>query len=158
MTNQVDSQYYFDANALFKYYQDEKGSLRIRRLVARTPHPILVSELTLLECFSIAVKRYRQKHLKKKVVRNMLKHLRKDVCAPIRPFNIILMPDGLFRLGENILLQYALTFDIGSNDALHLAIVKKLQLQPSPILVTSDNSMQKVCEQLSIPFYDPETE
>ena len=62
MTNQVGSQYYFDANALFKYYQNEKGSLRIRRLVARTPHPILVSELTLLECFGIAVKRHRQKN------------------------------------------------------------------------------------------------
>jgi hypothetical protein len=36
--------------------------------------------------------------------------------------------------------------------------LKKIPLQPSPLLVTSDNSMQKVCEQLSIPFYDPETE
>ncbi|MCK5521768.1 MAG: type II toxin-antitoxin system VapC family toxin [Thiomargarita sp.] len=134
MTTQVGSQYYFDANALFKYYQDEKGSLRIRRLVARTPHPILVSELTLLECFGIAVKRHRQKRLKKKVIRKMLKHLRKDVCAQVRPFTLIFMSDGLFHLAENILLQYALTFDIGSNDALHLAIVKKLPFEAKVFL------------------------
>jgi hypothetical protein len=85
MTNKTNPQYYFDANALFKYYQD-----------------------------------------------------------------------NIFRMAENILLQHALTFDISSNDALHLAIVNKLQLQPTPILVTSDNSMQKVSELLSIPFYDPE--
>jgi hypothetical protein len=30
----VERQYYFDANALFKYYHDEKGDLKIRRLVA----------------------------------------------------------------------------------------------------------------------------
>jgi hypothetical protein len=27
-------QYYFDANALFKYYQDENGDLKIRRLIS----------------------------------------------------------------------------------------------------------------------------
>jgi len=152
--------YYFDANALFKYYQDEKGWLKIRRLVALTPNPVLVSELTLLECFGIAVKRHRQKLLKFKHVKKMLKHLRKDagVNTQTRPFSIISMPESLFRLAENILFQHALTFDIGSNDALHLAIVKELQSPHTVILVTSDKSMQNVCKRLSIPFYDPEAE
>jgi len=39
----VEPQYYFDANALFKYYQDEKGDLKIRRLVANAKKPVLVS-------------------------------------------------------------------------------------------------------------------
>jgi hypothetical protein len=46
-------------------------------------------------------------------------------------------------------------FAIGSNDALHLAIVKKLPLD-KVIMVTSDQSLQKVCEQTQVPFYDPE--
>ena len=29
--------------------------------------------------------------------------------------------------------------------------------EPLPIMVTSDHSMQHVCERLLIPFYDPET-
>jgi len=75
-----------------------------------------------------------------------------------RPFKIIPIHEEAFRLAESLLLQYALSLDISSNDALHLAIVEKLQSQFSAILVTSDNSMQKVCERLSIPFYDPETD
>jgi len=43
MNNSVDYQYYFDANALFKYYQDEKGSLNIRRLVSNVSHPIFIA-------------------------------------------------------------------------------------------------------------------
>ncbi len=78
MSNHVDFRYYFDANALFKYYQYEKGHLKIRRLVALAPTPVLVSQLTLLECFGVAVKRYRKKLLKQKEVKKMFKHLRKD--------------------------------------------------------------------------------
>ncbi|RKZ46811.1 MAG: hypothetical protein DRR16_33920 [Candidatus Parabeggiatoa sp. nov. 3] len=59
-------------------------------------------------------------------------------------------------MAQTILFHHARTFQIGSLDALHLAIFKTLP--PSPILVTSDQSMQKVCEQLSISFYDPEIE
>jgi len=162
MSSQINNiQYYFDANALFKYYQDEKGALKIRRLVTLAPNSVLVSQLSLLECFGIVVKRYRQKLLKRKNVKTMFKHLRKDarLNTQHRPFEIIEMPEGVFRMAENILLQHALTFDIGSNDALHIAIVKTLQSQSlSPILVTSDKSMQRVCERLSIAFYDPESE
>lgn len=46
--NGVEPQYYFDANALFKYYRDEKGSLNIKRLVSMQSNPILVSSLTSL--------------------------------------------------------------------------------------------------------------
>jgi predicted nucleic acid-binding protein len=55
---------------------------------------------------------------------------------------------------ESILLQYARRFSIGTNDALHLAILQTLNHQA--IMVTSDGSMQHVCERLQIPFSDPE--
>lgn len=45
----TESRYYFDANALLKYYhpllkhhQEEMGILQIRRLVSRTAFPILI--------------------------------------------------------------------------------------------------------------------
>jgi predicted nucleic acid-binding protein len=158
--NSIEKRYYFDANALLKYYQDEDGSLKIRRLVSNSSTPILISPLSLLECLSVVMKFYRRGIFKRKTVNSIVYRLRRDreygSDAKKRPFQVIPIPDDTFMFAENILFQHAFTFDIGSNDALHLAIVKKLQLHLSPILVTSDNSMQKVCERLSISFYDPE--
>ncbi|KHD07854.1 hypothetical protein PN36_13200 [Candidatus Thiomargarita nelsonii] len=158
--NNVDIYYYFDANALLKYYQDEDGSLKIRRLVSNSSTPILISSLTSLESLSVVMKSYRQGVFKRKKVKHIVNRLRRDREADLsrknRLFKVVPMPEDTFRLAENILFQQAFTFDIGSNDALHVAIVKELQSQFSIILVTSDKSMQNVCERLSIPFFDPE--
>ena len=75
-----------------------------------------------------------------------------------RPFQLILMPDIAFQLAKNILLQHAYNFRVETVDALHLAIVKKLQIHSPITIVTSDQSMQKVCERIFVPFYDPEIE
>jgi predicted nucleic acid-binding protein len=159
--NTVNQRYYFDANALLKYYQDEKGSLKIRRLVSNSSSPILISSLTVLECISVVIKSYRQGVFKKKKAKNIINRLKRDrdihINGKPRLFQVVPILEETFLLAEKI-LQYAFTFGIGSNDALHLAIVEKRQSQFSAILVTSDNSMQKVCERLSIPFYDPETD
>jgi len=160
--NNLEQNHYFDTNALFKYYHNEKGSLRIRRLVSKASYPIIVSSLTVLECFGVIMEYYRKGNLKKKHVNDLYQRLDKDMGKnkdTNRPFQIIEMPDGVFQLAKNILFQYAYSFRVESADALHLAIVKKLQTQSSSItMITSDKSMQKVCEHLGIPFYDPEIE
>jgi predicted nucleic acid-binding protein len=48
----VDQRYYFDANALIKYYTKEPGSLQISRLVSNAK-PILISPLTLIESINV---------------------------------------------------------------------------------------------------------
>jgi predicted nucleic acid-binding protein len=160
--NNLEQNHYFDTNALFKYYHNEKGSLRIRRLVSNASHPIIVSSLTVLECFGVIMEYYRRGNLKKKHVNDLYQRLDKDMGKnkdTNRPFQIIEMPDGVFQLAKNILFQYAYSFRVESNDALHLAIVKKLQTESSSItMITSDKSMQKVCEHLGIPFFNPEIE
>ncbi len=154
--------YYFDANALWKFYRPgrkEDGSQRIRYLVSNEADPILVSPLTLLEFFGILMKYRRKRLLKSKAVRKLARLVRHDTGTDTkkRSFAKILMPDGSFRLAENTLLQYAYTSDISSNDALHLAIVKKLHTHfPVIVLVTSDNSMKHICEKLEISCYDPQ--
>jgi predicted nucleic acid-binding protein len=149
---------YFDANALVKFYKKQKGTLNIRRLVSRTPIPILVSSTTVLEYFGVVMKYRRLGEFKKGDVNSLYKHLEKEIGTngdTNRPFKVIPIPDGAFQLAKNILLHHALMFRVESNDALHLAIVKKLQTQPPVVMVTSDQPMQKVCERISIPFYDP---
>lgn len=155
--------FYFDANALWKYYhpgQAEKGSLGIRRFVAQAAIPILISPLTMLEVLGVLMKYRRQKVLKQRAVNKVADRLKHDAKPETRHrhFELIPMPKGIFHQAENIVLQYAKTFDIGSNDALHLAIVTQLRKEvfPEIVLVTSDNSMQRTCEKTGLTFYNPE--
>ncbi len=153
--------HYFDTNALVKYYHDEKGSLNVRRLVSKATKPVIVSSLTYLECFGVVMAHYRQGKLKRKEVNALYIRLDKDVGenqGTNRPFQLVRVPDGAFQFAKNILFQHADHFRVETTDALHLAIVKKLEIPSPVIMVTSDRSMQKVCERISIPFYDPETD
>jgi len=165
MNNSTGQRYYFDTNALLKYYnpllkhfQEEQGILRIRRLVANSYLPILISPMTSLELVGKVTAFFRQKSVQKKTLRTIITHLRKDIGTnpTSRPFEMLELPDNVFRLSETILLEHA-KFAIGSNDALHLAIVKKLPLY-QPIMVSSDKPLQRVCESLQMSFYDPEME
>lgn len=151
-----EKRYYFDANALFKRYTEEEGSLIIKRLISNSPYPILVSELTLLECFGVAMQKKREGIFKLKKIHFLYDELKKIAQARSNHFELIAMPEETFKVAHEILLNYAKTYSIGSNDALHLAIVKKLDIS-STIMITSDNSLKIVCEKDNIHFYDPET-
>ncbi|OAD19489.1 hypothetical protein THIOM_004871 [Candidatus Thiomargarita nelsonii] len=99
----------------------------------------------------------RQNRLNKRTRDKIIKLIKKQASTEettIHPFQIVSVSIEIFSLAENILLQYARRFSIGTNDALHLAILQTLNHQA--IMVTSDGSMQHVCERLQIPFDDPE--
>jgi predicted nucleic acid-binding protein len=157
----VTPRYYFDANALFKYYQEELGSLKIRRLVANASDPILVSSLTVLEYFNIVLQCRRKNYFRNRQVNQVFKQLKREagVNSTHRPFQVVPFSEEVFPLAESILFEYARVLQIGSLDALHLAMVKRLQVSLSAVvMVTSDQSMQKVCERLGMLVYDPETD
>lgn len=161
----MEQRYYFDANALVKYYhpflkhnQEEEGILQIRRLVSNSPEPILISPLTSLELICKLTQFFRKKSLKRKRLNTIITLLKKDISKnriTTRPFQMVTMPDNANRLAEIILLEHV-QFAISANDALHLAIVQSLPLQPTTVMVTSDHSLQRVCERIQISFYDPE--
>lgn len=152
----MTEKYYFDANALLKYYRDEKGSLNVQLLVA-SARPIYISPLTWLEYLSTLKKIQRKGDLKAREFRRVWKRLRDDVStqsfATSRPFCELPMPDGYFRTAGDILLKYG-DKNFGTHDALHIAIAQLLPNQP--IFVTSDKALKNVCKQINLPCYDPE--
>jgi hypothetical protein len=112
MNNSAEQRYYFDTNALLKYYnpllkhfQEEQGILRIRRLVANSYLPILISPMTSLELVGKVTAFFRQKSVQKKTLRTIITHLRKDIGTnpTSRPFEMLELPDNVFRLAETIL-------------------------------------------------------
>lgn len=150
---------YFDANALLKRYLDEVGSLNLRRMVANESNPILISSLTQLEVVGVLARQARIKQLNKRRLRRIIKRISRDIGTQpsLRPFHLIPFPTLPFKAAETILIQQASRFGIGTNDALHLAIMQDLATAyPDIVLVTSDQSMQNVCNQLRLAFTDPE--
>ena len=107
MKNIAEQRYYFDTNALLKYYnsllkhfQEEQGILRIRRLVANSYLPILISPMTSLELVGKVTALFRQKLVPKKTLRTIITHLRKDIGInpTSRPFEMLELSDNVFRL------------------------------------------------------------
>ena len=154
-----DRLYYFDTNALWKFYQDQPGDLNIRRLVSNVSTPILISPLTMLEFIGVLMKYFRQGYLKHKQVRAVTRRLRRDAdpTRSNRPFKVVTIPENAFRSAEGALLQYGYQYNIQTNDSLHLAIVSRLNENDDVVLVTSDRSLQHTARREHISCYDPET-
>ena len=157
----INKKYYFDTCAFLKYYKDEEGSLNVKRLVSRVANPIILSSLTILELVSVLMKYYRKGYLNKRTIRRVFKRIRRDtgIKYTTRPFTMIAFPNNSFKRAESILIEYASQYDVGSNDALHLAIAENAQLKFNHVtFVTSDVSLQHVCNKIEISYYDPEKE
>ncbi len=158
----TDVLYYLDTNALWKFYQDQKGDINIRRLIAKSSSQVLVSPLTLLEFVGVLMKYHRKKLIKRKHIHAIAKRLRRDsaIGKTNRPFHIIESPNGSFREAENILLECGSDCDFQTNDALHLAAVIKLRTSMAVpiVLVTSDGALQYVASRKGVACYDPESD
>jgi predicted nucleic acid-binding protein len=151
--------YYLDACALLKYYRDEPGSSQVRELLDTCgPHgKILVSHLTLLECYSVLMaylRAERNKKLKKKL-REIVERLTKDIKSA-KLFHRLRLSESeaIFYRAESLILTHAGKFSFGSHDALHLAIASLLPTPP--VFVTSDKPVKNICASISLAFYDPQ--
>jgi predicted nucleic acid-binding protein len=157
-----DAWYYLDANALWKYYRDEVGSLNMRRLIANAPHPCLISPLTTLEFVGVLMRYFRQGQLKCRAIRKIIARLTREAKPNLqthRPFATQPLPTGAFQQAESLQLQYGGTFSIGANDCLHLAMAIRWQANfPTITMITSNRALKNVCIREGMTIYDPEKE
>lgn len=170
--NREETHYYFDTNALIKYYLNESETHLVEKLVQESPHPILISPVTLLEFIDHIVHHWRTGHLSADEVKAILENrLRRDYSTQSntqRSFLLTSAPSSaLYIRAEAFLLRYAAPekyekrgktgFDkgrkIGAKDMLHIAIAEKLQDYGTVFMVTWDEKVQDVCKKLKIPYY-----
>ncbi len=178
--------FYLDTNALYafyrdnrvsltkhpnyQHYQDMKGGLIVRRLSSSTA-TIYVSNLTYLEFLSNLMRHERtqrngQWELSRREVNLLRERLKKDIGTTARHrFRLVPTIDGVFQYGRALMISHARRkqCELGTNDALHIAIAKLMQ--PKVILVTSDGGGQRgdtfakmkcVCQRIGLEFFDPE--
>jgi predicted nucleic acid-binding protein len=153
--------YYFDTNPLMKCYREnEKGHENVLFLV-KTANPIFLSPLTCVEVIGVFAKYMRKttdnQSYKSKNLKKLVRLLKRSIGYnenSIRPFRIISTPTDVFKQAESILLNNV-DCNIQTNDALHLAIVKKQEFPT--VMVTSDRALKNVCRRMNVEFYDPES-
>ncbi|OQY45003.1 MAG: hypothetical protein B6242_11445 [Anaerolineaceae bacterium 4572_78] len=133
----MDKQYYFDTNALIKYFKikPEEGLTNIARLVSKTTKPILISDWTVLEIVGFICKRYRQGKTKKRKARKVIERLRSTTIPHFRYFRI--SPDTI-KLSESMVVKYGFHHELTIKDA--------------------DGSLINICGKENIDVYDPEKE
>jgi len=159
-TSTPESLHYLDANALWKFYRDQRGDVNIRRLVTGSSSQVLISPVTVLEFIGVLVKYYRKGLVGRRHVNRIAKRLRRDSAMgnTHRPLRMIPLPEGFAREAKGILLQQGCTCSIQTNDAIHLAIVLRLEQDHPATLVTSDRALQKTAQRRGVAWYDPEAE
>jgi predicted nucleic acid-binding protein len=159
--------YYFDANALVKFYCDESGSEQIRALVTNG-EKIYISELTLLETINVLLSIYRtppqaqikrERKYSKKHINKIIRKLSDNIKDSLFILLEELLPN-IFSDAQKILLEYGKELNFGSLDALHIAIIESGWKTGEICFVTSDGSgggrLIGVCKKLQISVYDPE--
>jgi len=150
--------YYFDANVLYKHYVSEKAETGIRRL--STTATVYVSNLAYLEVLGVFMRHYRQERLGKHKVRSLVKRLKRDIGpTPDYRFRLVTTQEGIFRYARALMTEYAMIYELSTNDALHIAIAKIHS--PPLIMVTSDGGkgsgkMKGVCAKIGLEILDPE--
>ncbi len=153
----INKRYYFDTNALFKHYVSKETE--IRRLSSSTA-VVYVSNLTHLEVLGVLMRYLRQGKLKEKKIHSIIDQLQHDIgTTPRHRFQLVSTQEGVFRYARALMTKYAKNYELGTNDALHIAIAKTLT--PVVIMVTSDGGknlgkMKGVCAKIGLEVLDPE--
>jgi len=150
--------YYFDTNALIKHYISKDQETALRRL--STTATVYVSNLTYLEMLGVLMKFFRKKEIKRKHLNSIIEQLKQDIgTTPRHRFQLMTTQEGVFQKARALMMKYAATYELGTNDSLHVAIASLCT--PSVIMVTSDGGkndgkMKGVCKEIKLSAYDPE--
>ncbi len=147
-----DKRYYFDTNALIKYYafKDEKGIEITQKIVDN--FPVFISNLTSLEYFKKLMDFFRKKEINKSNLKKLTQRFYEDTE---NRFILIANPENIFFDAQQLILTYGKTNNISANDALHICIAKCI---PNGIIVTSDRVIKNICDKIQLATFDPESE
>ncbi len=156
----IDCLYYFDTNAMIKFYSGQNGTLYLRRLVSTCIITPMVSNLTLLELIGVLARFYRKKTIKKHQLLKAVKQIKRD-CKYNKPnskFNVSYIEPIDYFTAQSILLESGTVNSIQTNDALHLAFAIRIKKKVSQdtCMVTSDGPLILSSQKHNITILNPD--
>ncbi|MDM8532515.1 type II toxin-antitoxin system VapC family toxin [Anaerolineales bacterium HSG25] len=164
----MSSAYFFDANAIYKYYQDEAGSETVRQLVQDNPYRCFISEWSVVEFISIFRKYIQADGVKKaeqETRKNQFYGLYQRFQNDLQSRLFIIMPIPVQWRADMSGLIIRLAIDpldvtarpsLKPPDALQFITFQQLcQTFPQTCMVTNDKPLTKVCKLEQLAALDP---
>lgn len=149
--------YYFDTNALIEYYisEDQETSLQATLRHLSSTAMVYVSNLAYLEMLGVLMKLFRAQRIKRKHLNSIIERLKKDIGTTSRHrFQLITIQEEAYQKAQELMIKYAATYRLSTNDSLHIAIASLHN--PPVIMVTFDKTVKDFCKEIKLNTYDLE--
>ena len=147
--------YFFDTNAIVKYYHIENGSEYINDLILNTSNIIFISNLSVVETISTFARKVRTNELAKSIFEKTQNKFFEDITANI--FILKNLTHIHFQAALKLINIYATTYSLRTLDALQFAITKELQNNQSlDYFVSSDQKLINIIKEENIECINPE--
>ena len=154
------SKYFFDTNALVKYYyQYELGSEVVNPLIQDEANKCFISNWGIIEFHSALGRIVRGNKLTKKQFYKLISRFRADTDAKV--FILENIPKLYIKKASNLIIKIGVErkkgLNLSSGDSIQLLAFEELRKRfPDICMVTSDKVFGNICSELGYSLIDPE--
>jgi len=141
---------FFDTSALIKLFHEEAGTVIVTDLVTNPESVIHVSDLVRIEFISALYRRYRNKEIDDKALKEAINGFYEEYSR----FNVEPLGHAVLQEAEELLIKHGKTQGLRSLDALHLATCILLK-ETNWIFVASDDHLISVAKAIGLSTFNP---
>lgn len=141
---------FFDTSSLVKFFHVETATEQVTKLINNKENDIYISELAKLEFYSALHRRFRNNEIDG----SGLKLAIEGFDMQVQDFSVEPLTNIAVLEAEKLLKEFAADHGLRTLDALHLATYKLIS-EENWFFVTSDKTLQKVVQTLSLKPLDP---
>ena len=149
------SRYFLDTSALAKHYHKERGTNHVEALLAAPRNELFLSHLSIVELQSVAARRVRIHE----ITSDDFAALRSRFFADLtdRTFRVIRLTSSHFEQAEKLLVEFGLTQNLRTLDALQLAVALDLKNNADlDYFVCADDPLSQAASSMGLPVINPE--
>ena len=141
---------FFDTSALVKFFHEEEGSEVVTRLITSQENEIWISELVRLEFMSALFRRFRNREINDKQLREAISGFNEEISF----FNVELLRQSVIKEAESLLKKYGKTQGLRTLDALYLGAFS-LIAEEEWSFVAADETLCKVIQLIGFKAINP---
>lgn len=144
---------FFDTSALIKYFHEEPGTEFVTDLITNPENTVHVSELVRLEFVSALYRRYRNKEIDGKALKEAVSGFNEEYSM----FNVEPLGHAVLLEAEELLIKHGKTHGLRTLDSLHLATFILIK-EDDWIFVASDDILISIAKAIGTLTLNPLTD